>query len=66
MMASEGWKMLMEDVERALDAVNQVDYVTGETDLYFKKGQIDQMRWLLRAKDRYEAAYLALQVSEGL
>jgi hypothetical protein len=65
-MASEGWKLLMEDVERMRVTTDRVSAVKDERDLAFKQGELALMTWILSAKSVYEAAYEALQDSEGL
>lgn len=46
MMATVGWKELMEDVQEMYDTYNKVTGL-GETNVEFRKGQLDILAWLL-------------------
>ncbi len=37
MMASKGWKDLMEDTQKMLDAYNKIERLTGVEDLHYAK-----------------------------
>ena len=50
MMASQGWKDLMEDVEAMVDDTNKLDGAT-KKNLKFKKGELSIMRWILTLKE---------------
>lgn len=56
MMASEGWKDLMDDVKAMLDATNTLDGVKPE-DVRFKQGEISIMKWLLTLKATSESTF---------
>lgn len=47
MMAEEGWRDLIVDVERMLEATNRIDDLQDERSLHFRRGEISIMRWLL-------------------
>ncbi len=61
MMATEGWKQFTEDVQGIFDAVNKVAPIQNEIDLFFRKGQLDILQWVLTLKESSETAYEALQ-----
>ena len=61
MMATEGWKQFTEDVQGIFDAVNKVAPIQNEIDLFFRKGQLDILQWVLTLKESSEQAYEALQ-----
>ena len=61
MMSTEGWKQFNEDVQGIFDAVNKVAPIQNELDLYFRKGQLDILQWVLTLKESSEQAYEALQ-----
>lgn len=65
MMASEGWKELMEDAQEMFNALNHVLSIQNEADLHLKKGQLDILMWLLNLKSVSEQAYASLQDSSG-
>lgn len=60
-LATEGWKDLMEDTEALLVSVSSLKDVKDLEDLYFKKGQIDILNWLLNLKAVSEQAFEELQ-----
>ena len=60
-MTTLGWKQFIEDVQGIFDAVNKVAPIQNEIDLFFRKGQLDILQWLLTLKESSEQAYEALQ-----
>ena len=60
MMASKGWKDLMEDTQKMLDAYNKIERLTGVEDLYYTKGQLDILNWVINLKQTSEEAYREL------
>jgi len=60
-MSTEGWKQFTEDVQGIFDAVNKVAPIQNELDLFFRKGQLDILQWVLTLKESSEQAYEALQ-----
>ena len=61
MMASQGWKDLIEDADKMSIQYNNLFEVSDEAQLNFKKGQIDILLWLLSLKETSEQAWLELQ-----
>lgn len=61
MMATKGWKDLMEDVDKMSISYNNLFEVANEAELNFKKGQIDILLWLIGLKETSEQAWLELQ-----
>ena len=61
MMASQGWKDLMEDADKMSIQYNNLFEVSNEAELNFKKGQIDILLWLLSLKETSEQAWMELQ-----
>jgi len=61
MMSSQGWKDLMEDVDKMAISYNNLFEVSNEAELNFKKGQIDILLWLMSLKETSEQAWLELQ-----
>jgi hypothetical protein len=57
MMTSKGWQQLLEDAQKMFDARNHVLAVQDEKDLYFKKGQLDVLQWILTLKQSSEEVY---------
>lgn len=60
MMASKGWQDLMEDTQKMLDAYNKIERLTGVEDLYYTKGQLDILNWVINLKQTSEEAYKEL------
>lgn len=65
MMATEGWKELMEDAQEMFNSLNHVLSIQNDADLHLKKGQLDILTWLLNLKSVSEQAYESLQDSAG-
>jgi hypothetical protein len=60
MTGDEAWNDLMFDVKEMLAATNRLDGVDSEKVLWFKKGEISIMNWLLSLRDVSEDAYQQL------
>jgi len=68
MMASTGWDDLVEDATQMFKAVNNLAPVTTETELYYRKGQLDILQWMLTLKDSSATSYeqlLSGDISDG-
>ena len=61
MMATQGWKDLIEDVDKMSISYNNLFEVNTVEELHFKRGQIDILLWLLSLKETSEAAWEELQ-----
>ena len=57
MFLTQGWKDFIEDVEKIKVAVKGVEEIGTVEELYFAKGQLDILNWLLGIKDASEQAY---------
>ena len=60
MMASKGWQDLIEDTQKMLDAYNKIERLAGVEDLYYAKGQLDILNWVINLKQTSEEAYREL------
>lgn len=68
MMASTGWTDLVDDAKEIFKAVNNLAPVNSETELYFRKGQLDILQWMLTLHESSASAYEQLSsgdVSDG-
>lgn len=66
LMARDGWKDLIEDLQKIKDAINNLSLVTDANDLYFRKGQIDILDLLLTRRDACGKAYEELKDETNL
>ena len=57
MMSTQGWQDLVDDATNMFKAVNNLAPVDTEQSLYFRKGQLDILQWLLSLRDSSAAAY---------
>ena len=57
MMSKEGWKDLMEDVDKIIVSLNNISAIDSEKDLQFKKGELSILTWLVNLKEISERAY---------
>ena len=64
MMATPGWKTLMEDAQKIKANFSDITSVTDAQQLYFRQGQVDNLNWLLGLKGLYEQAYEELTSEE--
>lgn len=60
MMASKGWQDFIEDTQKMLDAYNKIERLAGVEDLYYAKGQLDILNWVINLKQTSEEAYKEL------
>lgn len=65
MMAGKGWSDLIDDVQKMYDARNHVLGVQSEQDLFFKKGQLDVLQWLLTLKQSSEEVFEQLKSGDS-
>ena len=57
MMSTQGWKDLVEDVDKIIVSLNNISVVSDEKDLQFKKGELSILTWLKNLKEISERAY---------
>ena len=60
-MTTVGWRDFIEDTTNIFNAVNKVAPIQTEQDLFFRKGQLDILQWVISLKESSEQAYEALQ-----
>ena len=61
MMSTQGWKDLMEDIERVKNSYDKLSSVTETHPLDFRRGQMDILNWLYGLKEAYGRTYKDLQ-----
>lgn len=64
MMATPGWRDLLEDVELMLSSTDTVKGVETVEQLHFRKGEVSIMTWLKNLKQSSEEVYEQLQQEE--
>ena len=57
MMATKGWHMLMEDLTKIKNTVNELSTVQDAQALFHRQGQIDILNLLLTRKEACERAF---------
>lgn len=57
MMASEGWKELLIDIDNMIIPLNNISVIQDEKSLQFKKGELSILNWLKTLKQVSERAY---------
>jgi hypothetical protein len=57
MMASEGWKELLIDIDNMIVSLNNISVIQDEKSLQFKKGELSILTWLKTLKQVSEVAY---------
>jgi hypothetical protein len=65
MMATQGWLDLVADLKEMQKAVDNLMSVPDEKTLFFRKGQLDIILWVLTLRDTSAKAYEQLQNSSG-
>lgn len=66
MMATDGWKDLIEDAQAMFDALNNVLPIQNESELNLKKGQLDILQWILSLKGSSEQSYEQLMSGDSV
>lgn len=61
MMSMDGWKDLMDDLQKIKDNINNLSLVSDAHELFFRKGQLDILQLLLKRKEACEKVYEELQ-----
>jgi len=56
-MASEGWKELLIDIDNMIVSLNNISVIQDEKSLQFKKGELSILNWLKTLKQVSERAY---------
>lgn len=57
MMASKGWVDLLDDIEKMVEAYDDIERINGVEDLYYTKGQLDILNWIRNLKQASEQAF---------
>jgi hypothetical protein len=57
MMSNQGWKDLIEDIDKMIESLNNISTIPDESTLQFKKGELSILMWLKTLKQVSERAY---------
>ena len=57
MMASEGWKELLIDIDNMIVSLNNISVIQDEKSLQLRKGELSILNWLKTLKQVSERAY---------
>ena len=66
MMSTQGWNDLIEDLENMKKPIEDVTAIKTVDDLYFRKGQLDIIKWILTLKEVSALAYEELKNEDTL
>ena len=61
MMATQGWRDLVEDVELMLKSTESIRGVETEQQLHFKKGELSILNWIQTLRESSSEVYDQLQ-----
>ena len=61
MMATQGWAMLMEDLQKIKNTVGELSTVQDAQSLFHRQGQLDILNLLLTRKEACEQAYESIE-----
>ena len=62
---SEGWKILLGDIQASADTVNSIEGTRDEQDLFFRKGQLAVMNNILNLETQVSAAQEQAEESDA-
>ena len=57
MMSTQGWRELMEDVDKMIEPLNNISTIADEKSLQFRKGELSILIWLKNLKQVSERAF---------
>lgn len=63
--STRGWRDLIEDAMKMRDAYSIINSISTVEDLFYKKGQIDILEWLISLRSVSEEAYKQLQEEDN-
>jgi crotonobetainyl-CoA:carnitine CoA-transferase CaiB-like acyl-CoA transferase len=56
-MSTDGWRDLMEDVEKMIEPLNNISTIADEKTLQYRKGELSILTWLKNLKQVSERAF---------
>jgi hypothetical protein len=64
MMATQGWKDLVEDIVTMIEATDRLGGIETEQQLHFKKGELSIMNWIKTLRESSTEVYEQLSEEE--
>jgi hypothetical protein len=64
MMSKKGWKDLIEDAQKMKEAYDKVESLTNVDELWYAKGRLDILNWLITLKETSDEAYKELSEND--
>lgn len=65
MMQSDAWRDLIADLQVMRDATDKLSIVKSSDDLWFRKGELSIIDWMLNLQDMSEKAYQQLKEDDA-
>lgn len=56
-MSTQGWKDLIDDIDKIIKVTSNIENVNDERTLHFKKGELSILNWIKHLKSVSERAY---------
>lgn len=56
-MTTKGWLDFIQDTQEIFDSYNKLSNISSPDELWFKKGQLDILQWVLSLKTASEQTY---------
>lgn len=56
-MSGQGWRDLMEDVDKMIEPLNNISTIADEKSLQFRKGELSILIWLKNLKQISERSF---------
>jgi hypothetical protein len=64
MMATQGWKDLVDDIETMIEATDRLGGIETEQQLHFKKGELSILNWIKTLRESSTEVYEQLSEEE--
>ena len=65
MFRSEGWKILLTDLNQSVLSVNSIEHTKDEQDLYFRKGQLAVMNNIINLETQVANAQAQAELDDA-
>lgn len=65
LFGTQGWKDLIEDIQKMYQTTNNIKIVSNQEILFFRKGELSIMEWILNLEEISKKAYDELVMEES-